>query len=413
MEIFAKLLEALTLSLGMLWQVGWSLVLGFALSAAVQALVSKERMQAVLGREGIREIALATGFGAASSSCSYAAAAMSKTLFKKGAGLIPSLAFLFSSTNLVLELGIVLWLLMGWQFTLAEWLGGLLLIAVMTVLVKLTYPKALVEQARRHVDEATGHDHGSMEGVGRTVLARLRDPRTRVAIAQNFAMDVSMLWKDLLIGFLVAGVLAAFVPNGAWKALFLSEAPPALRLIENAIAGPLIAMFSFVCSIGNVPLAAVLWAGGISFGGVLAFLYADLIVLPLLDIYRKYYGARMMAYIFAVFFSTMVIAAIVMDLAFNALGIVPHPNPNLRADLTMFSINSTFWLNLALGALGVYLWALDARNPMDHGCHMHGDHADHEAHGAAEAGEHACHADSPHGEDAAGTRAAHAEQAES
>src|SRR3984893_5367372 len=190
--LLAKLGEALLLAFGMAWQVGWSLILGFTLSGAVQALVSKERMQSVLGRDGIREIALATGFGAASSSCSYAAAAMSKTLFKKGAALIPSLAFLFSSTNLVLELGIILWLLMGWQFTVAEWIGGLVLIAIMTVLVKLTYPKALVEEARRRVDETTGHEHGAMEGGG-TLAERLRDPGTRVAIAQNFAMDFSML----------------------------------------------------------------------------------------------------------------------------------------------------------------------------------------------------------------------------
>jgi uncharacterized membrane protein YraQ (UPF0718 family) len=364
-----QLLEALMLALGMAWQVGWSLILGFALSGAVQALVSKERMQRVLGRDGVREIALATGFGAASSSCSYAAAAMSKTLFKKGAALIPSLAFLFASTNLVLELGIVLWLLMGWQFTAAEWIGGVVLIAIMSVLVKLTYPKELVEAARRHVESATGHDHGSMEGEGATLLTRLRDPATRVAIAQNFAMDFSMLWKDLLGGFLIAGALAAFVPNGAWKVLFLGGAPPAVQSIENAVAGPLIAVVSFVCSIGNVPLAAVLWASGISFGGVLAFLYADLIVLPLLDIYRKYYGWRMMLYIAGVFFATMVLAALAMDLAFTALHVVPRPNPNIRHDLTMFSFNYTFWLNLAFGALGLYLWRLNAKHPMEHGCH--------------------------------------------
>ncbi|MDB5028607.1 MAG: hypothetical protein JWO66_2296, partial [Candidatus Eremiobacteraeota bacterium] len=264
--LLAKIGEALMLSLGMAWQVGWSLILGFTLSAAVQSLVSKEQMQCLLGRDGVREIALATGFGAASSSCSYAAAAMSKTLFKKGAALVPSLAFLFSSTNLVIELGIILWLLLGWQFTAAEWIGGLVLIAIMAVLVKLTYPKALVEEARRHVDEVTGHDHGSMEGEGASIAERLRDPGTRVAIAQNFAMDFSMLWKDLLAGFVIAGSLAAFVPNGAWKVLFVTGAPPAVQLVGNAVVGPLIAIVSFVCSIGNVPLAAVLWASGISFG---------------------------------------------------------------------------------------------------------------------------------------------------
>ena len=367
--LLAKIGEALMFAAGMAWQVGWSLILGFVLSGAVQALVSKERMQRALGRDGIREIALATGFGAASSSCSYAAAAMSKTLFKKGAALIPSLAFLFSSTNLVLELGIILWLLMGWQFTAAEWIGGLVLIAIMTVLVKLTYPKQLVEEARRRVDEAGGHDHGSMEAERGSLVERLRNPATRVAIAQNAAMDFSMLWKDLLGGFLIAGALAAFVPDHAWKALFLNGAAPGVQLVGNAIVGPIIAILSFVCSIGNVPLAAVLWASGISFGGVLAFLYADLIVLPLLDIYRKYYGLRMMLYIFGVFFATMVLSAIAMDGAFSALHLVPKPNPNIRHDLTMFSFNYTFVLNVVFGSLAVYFWWLNRSNPMDHACH--------------------------------------------
>ncbi|MEA2689151.1 MAG: uncharacterized protein QOD51_1758 [Candidatus Eremiobacteraeota bacterium] len=369
MLLLVKIGEALMLAAGMAWQVAWSLILGFTLSGLVQAVVSKERMQHLLGRDGVREIALATGFGAVSSSCSYASAAMSKTLFKKGAAFIPSLAFLFASTNLVFELGVILWLLMGWQFTAAEWIGGLVLIAVMTILVKLTYPKALVEEARRRVDQTGGHEHGSAEGDGRGVMERLRDPGVRVAVAQNFAMDFSMLWKDLLGGFLIAGALAAFVPGGAWKALFLNGAPRGVQLIGNAIVGPVIAILTFVCSIGNVPMAAILWASGISFGGVLAFLYADLIVLPLLDIYRKYYGTRMMLYIFGVFFATMVLSAIVMDGAFSALHLVPKPNPNTRHDLTMFAFNYTFWLNIAFGALGLYLWRLSAKHPTEHACH--------------------------------------------
>jgi len=360
----------------MAWQVGWSLVLGFTLSGAVQALVSKERMREILGRDGIREIAIATGFGAASSSCSYAAAAMSKTLFKQGAAFVPSLAFLVSSTNLVIELGIILWLLMGWQFTVAEWLGGLVMIAVMTALVKLTYPRALVEEARTRVEVAGGHDHGSMEAAPGAWFARLRDPATRVAIAQNAVMDFSMLWKDLVGGFAIAGVLAAFVPDGAWHAFFLTGAPPAVHEAANVIVGPLIAIVSFVCSIGNVPLAAILWASGMSFAGVLAFLYADLIIVPLLDVYRRYYGTRMMLYIAGVFFVTMAASALIVGEAFAALHLIPVPNPNVRHDLTLFAIDGTFWLNLAFGALALYLWRLDATHPMDHGSHDHDpDHA--------------------------------------
>jgi hypothetical protein len=364
MALVSTLGQALMLAAGMFWQVAWSLVLGFTLSGLVRTLVSKQRMQALLGRDGIREIALATGFGAASSSCSYAAAVMSKTLFKQGAALVPSLAFLFSSTNLVLELGIILWLLMGWQFTVAEWIGGIVLIAVMTVLVRLTYPKGLVEEARRRVDESGGHGHDATEAESGSFLERLRRPQTRVAIAQAAAMDFSMLWKDLLIGFLIAGALGAFVPDAAWKGFFLEGGPPGVRLVENALVGPVIAIVSFVCSIGNVPLAAILWTSGISFGGVLSFLYADLIVLPLLDVYRNYYGIRMAAYIFGVFFVTMVISAILMDSAFSALHLVPKPNPNAVHDMTMFSFNYTFWLNLVFGALALYLWRLSATQPM-------------------------------------------------
>jgi uncharacterized membrane protein YraQ (UPF0718 family) len=365
----AQVGTALFTAAAMLWEVFWTLALGFALSAAVQALVSKRRMQALLGRDGFREIAIATGFGAASSSCSYAAAAMSKTLFKGGAALTPSLAFLFSSTNLVLELGIVLWALLGWQFTLAEWLGGLVLIAIMSVLVRLTFPRALIDRARAHVETATGgHDHGSMEGEG-TMLERLRDPATRVAIAQNFAMDVSMLWKDLIIGFLIAGALATFVPDQSWKALFLNGAPPLERTLWDALIGPLIAVISFVCSIGNVPLAAVLWTSGISFAGVLAFLYADLIVLPLLDVYRRYYGLRMAAYIAAIFFVTMVLAALIMDAGFTALHLVPQRPLHLALPRAAFGINATLWLNLVFGALAAWLWRTDAKHPMNHACH--------------------------------------------
>jgi uncharacterized protein len=208
-----------------------------------------------------------------------------------------------------------------------------------------------------------------MEGEGRGFLERLRNPATRIAIAQNFAMDVSMLWKDLAGGFLIAGFLAAFVPDAGWKTLFVSGAPAGVQLLENAIAGPVIAILAFVCSIGNVPLAAVLWTSGISFGGVLAFLYADLLVLPLLDVYRRYYGLRMTLYIFGVFFVTIVLAAVVMDGAFSALHLVPRPNPNARADLAAFALNWTFCLNVLFGAVAAYLWWLSAKHPMEHGCH--------------------------------------------
>jgi uncharacterized membrane protein YraQ (UPF0718 family) len=366
-DFWGQLGDALLMAAGMFWDVGWSLVLGFTISAVIQAVVSTEQMRRALGRDGVREIALATAAGAVSSSCSYASAAISRTLFKKGAAFIPSLAFLFASTNLVIELGIILYLLMGWQFTAAEWIGGVVLIVIMSVLVRLTYPAKLVDEARRHPEPGGGHEHEAMTLTGETLWQKLADPRARIVIAQNFAMDWAMLWKDLLGGFLIAGVLSAFVPADVWAALFLKGTSPWLQVPVNALVGPLIAVISFVCSIGNVPMAAVLWASGISFGGVLSFLYADLIVIPLLDVYRRYYGWRMAVYIAVVFYVTMVLAGLLMDMAFTAAGAIPEPNPNIRAELTNFSFNYTFWLNLVFGAIAAYFVWLNWKHPMDHG----------------------------------------------
>jgi uncharacterized membrane protein YraQ (UPF0718 family) len=374
-DLVARLGQALLMAFGMFWQVGWSLVLGFAISAILQAVVSKQAMGAALGRDGVREIALATAAGAASSSCSYASAAVSRTLFKKGAALIPSLAFIFASTNLVAELGIVLYLLMGWQFMAGEWIGGVVLVVILSLLVRLTYPQRLVEAARRHPEPGRGHEHGEMAERGGTLAEKLSRRETWVAVAQNFAMDWSMLWKDLLLGFLIAGALAVFVPDGVWQTLFVRGASPWVQVPANALLGPLVAVLSFVCSIGNVPMAAVLWGAGVSFGGVLAFLYADLIVLPLLDVYRRYYGWKMAAYIAAVFYTTMVASALIMDVAFNALGWIPRSRPDMHAAMTHFSLNYTFWLDLVFGLLAIVLFALARRQPMQHAhCEHHTQH---------------------------------------
>ena len=381
-EFISHIGQTLLMAFGMFWRVGWSLVLGFGISAVLQAVVSKETMGKALGRSGIREIALATAAGAASSSCSYASAAVSRTLFKKGAALIPSLAFIFASTNLVVELGIVLYLLMGWQFMAGEWIGGIVLVIVLSLVVRLTYPAKLVEEARHHPEPGSGgHNHADMAESQGSLWQKLGRQETWTHVAQGFVMDWSMLWKDLALGFLIAGALAVFVPNGLWQALFVKGASPWLQVPANALLGPVVAMLSFVCSIGNVPMAAVLWAAGVSFGGVLAFLYADLIVLPLLDVYRRYYGWKMAAYIAAVFYATMVIAALIMDVAFNALGWIPATRPDVQAEMVRFSLNYTFWLNLAFGLVAVCLYVLARRAPMTHShCEHHGHHAPAPAH---------------------------------
>ena len=379
-DIIAKTGEALLMAFGMFWKTGWSLVLGFVISAILQAVVSKDRMRQALGRDGAREIALATLAGVASSSCSYASAAISRTLFKKGAALIPSLAFLFASTNLVVELGIILYLLLGWQFMLGEWIGGVVLVVIMSVLVRITYPQRLVEQARQHPEPSAGHQHGEMTAPGETLAEKLRHPETRILVAQNFVMDWSMLWKDLLAGFLIAGALSAFVPDSFWQTLFLHNTSGWFRAPANALLGPLVAVITFVCSIGNVPMAAVLWGAGVSFGGVLAFLYADLIVLPLLDVYRRYYGWKMAAYIGGIFYLTMAAAALIMDGAFSLLGWIPSRNTDIHAEVTHFAFDYTFWLNIVALALAIALFVIARRHPMhhDHGQH-HDDHPAHHA----------------------------------
>ena len=344
----------------MAWEVWWALVLGFAISAIVQAWVPRERIQSTLGGSGFRPVALATGLGAASSSCSYAATAIAKTLFQKGASAASALAFQFSSTNLVIELGIVMWVLIGWQFTLAEFVGGLVLIVIMTFLLRLFVSKRLEEQAREHAQHAeTGHQHHSA-GERMTMRRRLTSASAWSDVAHNFRNDWSMLWKEITVGFLLAGFVGQ-LPNSFFDALFIIHAPAAVKLLENAIVGPIIAILSFVCSVGNVPLAAVLWSGGIGFAGVIAFIFADLIVLPIIQIYRKYYGNAYALRIVALMFVTMVTAALIVDGLFSGVGLIPHIRPT-RADIfSSIKVNYTLFTNILGVAIFAVLFALTLR----------------------------------------------------
>jgi uncharacterized protein len=336
----------------MAWTVWWALVLGFAISAIVQAWVPSERIQNALGGSGFRPVAIATGLGAASSSCSYAAIAISKSLFQKGASAASALAFQFSSTNLVIELGIVMWVLIGWQFTLAEFVGGLVLILIMTLLLRLFVSRRLEEQARLHAQGADqGHQHHSAGGHA-AIRERLVSLSAWSDVAHNFRNDWSMLWKEITIGFLLAGFVGQ-LPNSFFNALFLTNAPAGVKLIENAIVGPVIAVLSFVCSVGNVPLAAVLWSGGISFAGVIAFIFADLIVVPIVLVYRKYYGSEYARRIVALMFVTMVAAALIVDGLFSGLGLIPTVRPT-RADI-FSSIKVDY--KLVTNVIGVAIFA--------------------------------------------------------
>ena len=337
----------------MAWEVWWALVLGFAISAIVQAWVPRERVEGLMSGSGARSVGWATGLGAASSSCSYAAIAIGKSLFQKGASAASALAFQFASTNLVWELGLVLWVLIGWQFTVAEYVGGLAMIVLMTVLLRLFVSRQLEQQAREHAQEAdSGHQH-HMASEQLSWRERLTSARAWSDVAHNFRGDWQMLYKEIALGFLLAGFIAQF-GNGFFEHLCIRHAPAPLPTIENVIVGPIIAVLSFVCSVGNVPLAAVLWSGGISFAGVLAFLFADLIVIPILLIYRKYYGSRFTVRITALMFITMVIAAVIVNGVFSALGLVPTGPRPIRADI--FSAVHVDY-KLALNLLGVVIFA--------------------------------------------------------
>jgi len=358
----------------MAWAVWWALVLGFAISAIVQAWVPRERIQMTLGGEDGGATARATLLGAASSSCSYAAVAIARSLFAKGASAASALAFQFASTNLVWELGLVLWILIGWQFTVAEYLGGIVMIVLMTVALRLFVSRPLEARAREHAAHADpGHQHHSA-GSELSWRRRLTSSAAWSDVAHNFRGDWQMLWREICIGFLLAGVIAQ-IPNSVFEGLFLHSAPAPIPAIENALVGPVIAVLSFVCSIGNVPLAAVLWSGGIGFAGVLAFLFADLIVLPIVAIYRKYYGSAFALRITALMFVTMVIAALLVAGVFELLGLTPSgPRPD-RADIFgSVQVNYKLVLNvIGVAVFGVLFWLTQRRGVTDPVCRMRVD----------------------------------------
>src|SRR3954466_527628 len=341
----------------MAWSVWWALVLGFAISGIVQAWVPRERIESAMAGAGPKPIAWATGLGAASSSCSYAAIAIAKSLFQKGASAASSLAFQFASTNLVWELGLVLWVLIGWQFAVAEYLGGLVMIGLMWAMLRLFVSRRAEDQAREHAKHAdAGHQHHSA-GSRLPWRERLSSVEAWSDVAHNFRGDWQMLWKEIGIGFLLAGLVAQ-LGDDFFNGLFLHDAPDAVQVVWGAFIGPIIAVLSFVCSVGNVPLAAVLWSGGISFAGVMAFIFADLIVLPIVVAYRKYYGAAFALRITALMLVTMVVAALVGDLAFGALGLIPSSRPSTDDVFGSIELDYKAVLNALALALFVALFAL-------------------------------------------------------
>jgi uncharacterized protein len=388
--VFHQLWRALSFSFGMTWEILWALILGFALSAVVQAVVSKREMQRLLPDDSPKTLAIASALGAASSSCSYASVALARSLFRKGANFTAAMAFEIASTNLVIELGIVMALLLGWQFVVGEFVGGPLMIVAIALLFRAFLQPALLAEAHAEADKGR---LGSMEGhaemdmsVG--ALRRLLTPQGFTATADSFVMDWAAVLRDVVLGLLIAGAFAAWIPDSFWRGLFL-EHHSTLAKLWGPLIGPLVAMLSFVCSIGNVPLAAVLWNGGISFGGVIAFVFADLLILPILDIYRRYYGRRMAVFIFLTFYAAMAGAGLVVEFLFEGVGI-ERTARNAKVEMASVSWNYTTALNIVfLLVAASLLWRYFRRGggiamlkmmnePM--GDHAHHEHHHHHAH---------------------------------
>lgn len=359
MNVIQELGRALAAAGAMGWEILWPLILGFALSGVIQAVVSREKIAALMSDDSPRSLAAATGLGAASSSCSYAAVALARSLFRKGAHFTAAMAFEIASTNLVIELGIILTVLMGWQFTLAEFIGGPVMIIAIALGFRWWMRGRILDAARQQADKGLA---GSMEGHAAMDMSvhgegsfwqRLRSRDGITAVAQYFIMDWASVWKDIVGGLLIAGAFTAWVPKPWLQALFLTGNPVASTL-WGPIIGPLLAMVSFVCSIGNVPLAAVLWNGGISFGGVVSFIFADLIIIPIILIYKKYYGLKPALRITGIFYLAMIAAGYVVELVFTPLGLVPAER-NATVLESSITWNYTTWLNIAFLLLGAFL----------------------------------------------------------
>jgi len=358
MDVITALGHALWMAFAMLWEILWPLILGFGLSAVVQAVVSKSEMTRLLPNDSPKSLAIACGLGAASSSCSYAAVALARSIFRKGADFTAAMAFELASTNLVAELTIIIIVLMGWQFAAAEFVGGPLMVVLMALLFRLFLSRKLVAKARTQADKGLkgkmeGHAEMDMSVTQGSFWQRVKSKNGLTAMSHYFVMDLLAVWKDIAGGLLIAGALAAWVPKDFWKEFFLVSHPVAAK-VWGPIVGPIVAVISFVCSVGNIPLAAVLWNGGISFGGVIAFIYADLIVLPIIDIYRKYYGWKTAGLIVAVFYVAMALAALLIELLFDLLGLIPSRRSAQIVE-TSISLNYTTALNVISLAIALLL----------------------------------------------------------
>jgi uncharacterized membrane protein YraQ (UPF0718 family) len=365
-------------AVGFFWNALWAFVLGYAISAAIQVFVPKKRLTAHMGTADIGSVSLAALFGAISSSCSFAALSAARSLFQKGAHFIATVAFMFASTNLVIELGVLIFLFLGWQFLAAEVMGGILMIAISAALIRLTYPREMIEAAKQHADAETGSEEDDFDW-----KKRFKSKEGWQQVGNRFVMEWQMVWREILIGFTIAGFIAVFVPAEFWQTVFLAGDShgnasdlPFLTVLENALIAPFVAAATFIGSMGNIPLATVLSAGGVSFAGIMGFIYSDLMVPPLVKVNARYYGWKTALYIAGIMYASIVATALVLHYAFVALGALPESSRDI-AEVSAFGVNYTLLLNIAaFGLTGVLLWLRREGQKSAH----HGEHHDHGGH---------------------------------
>ncbi|PLY11161.1 MAG: permease [Arcobacter sp.] len=368
--------QAAMTSLGFFWMALWAFAFGYLISSLIQVLVTEKRMQEKMGKEGFKSVALGTFFGFISSSCSFAALSTTRAIFQRGAGFIPSIAFLLASTNLVIELGIVIGIFLGWQFIVGEYIGGILLIAFAWLFVKLTNPKKLIENAREHLSNDEEGDAPETSNWKKKITSQ----EGWQQIGMKYVMEWQMVWKDVLIGFTVAGIISAFVPKEFFETLFIGSGTANagelsfFEVLFQTLIGPIAAFLTFIGSMGNIPLAALLFDHGVSFAGVMAFIFSDLVVLPILRINAQYYGWKMALYIMILLLSCLVATSLVLHYGFAAFDILPNftgENSIIKRD--MFKLDYGFVLNIIFlfvsGILGLLWWKT---RTMNHEGHEHG-----------------------------------------
>jgi len=349
--------DAALTTLGYFWKALWAFILGYIISSMIQIFVTRDRMQQSMGQAGRGSVALGTFFGFISSSCSFAALATTKALFKKGAGFVPALAFLLASTNLVIELGIIIAIFLSWQFVVGEYVGGILLILFTWLGYDLTRPKGMIRKARRRLREREGEPETSEDQP--SWQDKLKSIRSWQQVARKYFMEWGMVWKDVTVGFTIAGIIAAFVPSAFFETLFLGSGTTESRisffaLLENVIVGPIAAFLTFIGSMGNIPLASILYNNGVSFGGIMAFIFSDLVVFPVIRINAKYYGWKMALYILGLLFGALIASSLVLHYSFALLDILPEGNVG-GAQGDRFAIDYTFFLNLLFLAITGFL----------------------------------------------------------